>query len=146
MFFHNHKKALQCDQQALCQVGSSILQFPKILDLKKQLSKSCHQVFPSESMKINIICPCCFNCFQIPQKQAMSVRSGSENSHSWNHLLYHITQWTCLQRSWSQHSQDEAMAVWHTSLGYWLQWSVRLPLPSLHCKCPIAKWIHLFQV
>lgn len=118
MFCHNLKKTSQFDQQAVSQVASSVFQFLKSLICGSSSVNLVIKFPPSESMKINIIRSCYFNCFQIFQKLAMSVKTGLESSHSWNHLLHHITQQTCPERSSLQPSQDEAMAVWHTSLSY----------------------------
>lgn len=78
-------------------LGFLVLQFLKVPDLRKHLHKSHCQVSPSDSLKINCNFPCCFCCFQISHKLAMSVGTGLEKSHNWNHLLHHITQWTCPQ-------------------------------------------------
>ena len=55
MFCHNCKKAPPCKQH-FDKLGFSVLQFPKVFDLRKQLSKCRHPVSLSDGIKINGIC------------------------------------------------------------------------------------------
>ena len=92
-------------------LGFTVLQSPKVPDLRKWLHKSHHQVSPPDSIRINGICPCCFHCFQTSHKLAMSAGTGLEKSHKRNHSLHHVTQWTCPQGSRSPPSRDEAVVA-----------------------------------
>lgn len=87
---HNHNTASLHDLQSHWKLCFSVLPFKEVLNLSRQFSAS-HQIPPSGGINIHGICPCSFNCIQIPNYLAMAVWISLKNSPNWKGLLHCIS-------------------------------------------------------